>query len=94
MKVNLDKPLLDLNDQPLGDETMAKVLANILKTAQTNEPIKVLSWALDFFKTGEADLSPSEAEEVKNMVKSNAQFIALVKGRILSELEAQTAKPK
>lgn len=87
--INLDKPLLDLDMQPVDGATMAKQLARSLVISQEGDPIKYLDWAIDLQRKGILQADSSDLDNIQTFVKSARDLTNLSKGQLLKEIKAQ-----
>jgi hypothetical protein len=54
MKLSLNIPITDIDGSESKD-TLAKVLAQLIKSSPTGDALKYLDWALTLWRTGELD---------------------------------------
>jgi len=94
MKLDLNKPILNLEGIELEGVTMAKVVANALANAGQGDAIKFLDWALQLHKGQVLELDKSDFDTLKNFVQNAQGLTVLAKGRILPEIQAQKDSQK
>ncbi|WP_343524512.1 hypothetical protein [Pedobacter sp.] len=89
MKVNFNKPLLNLDGSESG-EMLNKLLSNILAQANegVTEPIKFFDWAIKIFNDGEVELDNTDSEVLKSFIKNHKQLTVFAKGRLLEVFKA------
>jgi len=70
MKIDLNKPFVDMKGQPIEGDTQAKFLAGVLAGKfEDLSPIKAFDYALKLFNDGEIEIDASDLDAVKNGVK-------------------------
>lgn len=92
-KINLQKPLLDLDDQPILDNLkpiiLSKAIAGLLLQGQSDDPLKIKSICSRLHKAGEIELDESDYELFKNAVKKCQFATDMLRGSILEEMAKQ-----
>ena len=86
MLVKLDKPLLNLRGEPLGN-TCSEVLADILSISITSRPAQMLAWAIKLVNEGEIEVNLDDIDFIKNVVAQNQTTIDLARAQIIDWLE-------
>lgn len=70
MKIDLNKPFLDMAGNAIEGDTQAKFLASILAGKFENlSPIKAFDYALKLFNDGEIEIDDSDLNAIKNGIK-------------------------
>ena len=92
MKLDLNKPILDLEGIPLKEKedknfTMARALANQLVLAVKGDAVKFYDWGLTFYKIGIIEIDEADMAILENFVK-DLQVSNLVKGQIIKEIKS------
>lgn len=97
IKVNLDKPLFNLDGTKLkkfdntgtevGEETMGKVLASYLVSQSQGEALKYYDWAVTLYKGDEIQVDKADFNKIKKFVEDSQNLYILSKAQILKELE-------
>lgn len=84
MKLNLNKPILDLSGKEIEGSNLGELVAQILASASTKEhAVKMYYWATKLHAKEELDLDPSDSAILKSFIESNEQLTVLAKGQIL-----------
>lgn len=69
MKLNLDKPFLDMTGNAIPGDTQAKYLASVLAGAfQGFPPVKALDFAMALFSKGETEIDATDLEIMRKGV--------------------------
>lgn len=84
--VNLDEHLIDWKGNPL-DEKASEVLANMLATASTNNPARMMAWAIDLVNEGELSATKDELREIINLIKANQNIVNFAKANLIEKIE-------
>ena len=70
MKINLNKPFLDMRHDAMEGDTQAKFLANVLAGKfEELPPIKAFDYALKLYNEGEIDVDASDLNAIKSGLK-------------------------
>lgn len=92
-KINLAKPLLDLDDQPILENLkpiiLSKSIAELLLQGQSDDPLKMKSICSRLYKSGDIELDESDYELFKNAVKKCQFATDMLRGTILEEMARQ-----
>ncbi len=96
IKIDLNQPLMDFSDdadavdgmKPVAKDTLAKTLAQMLKTAQEGDCLKHLNWALDLWNGKTIEVDDSDFSYIKDFVQKNKMAWALARGQIIKVLDA------
>lgn len=93
MKINLAKPILDLDNNPVIDHNGNQLLINkelangIIRMDDKENPLKL--WELSrkiYVATGEIEIDTSDVELLKKKIKSGNQFSIGFVGQVLELL--------
>ena len=87
-ELNLNKPLLDLDNAPVEKVTIGVVLAQQLISSTKGDALKFLDWAITLKQGKPLHLDISDKEKLKLFVESSETLTNLGKGRILQEILA------
>lgn len=82
-KLDLRKPVLDLDQKPVENHTLAKVLADRLYASTDGDALKYLDWSLKLNSEGVIEVDESDYQNLINFTKSLANLQAGIKGQIL-----------
>jgi hypothetical protein len=93
-KIDLQKPLLELDGSDSKGDPLAKWLANMLKVSRTGDAIKYLDWAIELTKSGVLELDDSDYDALKQFIKEDSTVVNLVKGQLLREFLNAKNTPK
>lgn len=88
MKLNLTKPLLDVDGEATG-EPLNKQLSAMLKASRDGDAIKYLDWAISLHGGKELELDTADFEHLRDFIKSTPTAPNLIKGRLLKEMLEQ-----
>lgn len=92
-KFNLDLPLLDLDDQPIIEDSkpviMSKTIASALVQGQSTDSLKMKSICSRLYKKGELELDESDYEFFKSNVDKCPNATDLLRGAVLEEMAKQ-----
>lgn len=83
MKLDFNKPVLGLDDQPIADANLGKILANVLTSATKGDPIKLYDWGRKLFQGEILDLDRADQDLLKGLIKDAEQISILVKAQAL-----------
>jgi len=86
MKINLNKPFLDLDGRQIEKLTVANRLAVALANSTEGDGLKYYMWAVDLYKGRSFEVDEVDGEALKEFVKRNATLTAMEKGQILKLL--------
>lgn len=98
MKLNLDKPLLGLDGEPVLEPNgtpvkMNLMVANVLARSKSDDPVKMLSFAIGLFKEGEIEIDLSDLDKLKDQL-SKSELTDLARGQILLAIKGVEAGKK
>lgn len=85
-KINLNLPLLDVEGKEVG-QNLNKLLANILMTGSSNDPIKLFEMALKLMTDGVLELDTADKELLILFIKNSETLTILGKGRLLEVIK-------
>lgn len=89
MKLDLNKLPVDLDSSTPFKDTLAKILADWLKSSPKGDALKFLDWAMSLFREGSLTLSSQvDYEELYNFV-STVPAWAMLRGQIQREMKNQ-----
>ena len=93
-KINLKKPLLQLNGLPVSDgqkEVMlSESIANcISQSGSQSNSLKLFEMAEKLYKTGELNVDTTDLTLFKDQVESNQMAAINLKGQVLKEIAKQ-----
>ncbi len=92
MKLFLDKDLLNLKGEPIG-EKMSDILANMLAMATIGIPAKMITWAVNLTNNGYIDVDNADISFLKGFIENAPNLVNLAKVRMLDEID-NLEKPK
>lgn len=92
MKLFLDKDVLNLKGEPIG-EKMSDILANMLAMATIGNPAKMITWAVNLTNNGYIDVDNADIGFLKGFIESAPNLVNLAKVRMLDEIN-NLEKPK
>jgi len=82
MKVDFNKPLIDLEDKPIEDFNIGKNLATLLAQNTKGDCIKLTDWARQIYKGEVIDLDNADQITMKEFIKS-AEISNILKSQLL-----------
>jgi hypothetical protein len=87
MKINLNKPIVDLSGKEIENSNLGQLLSQMLATASSKEnAIKMYYWAQKFYAGEEVDLDPTDLSILKSFIEGNEQLTVLAKAQILEAI--------
>ena len=86
MKIDLNKPVLELDGTEAPNTTMGKILAQLLVSETKGDALKLWDWAQKLYKGEIIDLDKSDQEVFKNFIKENEGLPIITKAQILELL--------
>ena len=87
MKINLNKPLKDLEGKDIENGNMGKLLANVMVgKSGSNDIIKIFELAQKFYRGENVELDTQDLKLVKDIVEKAENLSLLAKAQILKEL--------
>jgi len=84
-KLNFDFNLKDLQGNEITEAKANHILANLLVSQTKGDAIKLYTWGLELYKTGELNLDKSDAQVLENIIKESETLTVLAKGQILEQ---------
>ena len=91
MKLDLNKPILDLEGNPIknGNEvlTIGKQIASALVGSNKGEALKFYDWAVKLYKGEALEVDKSDLKKITEFVETNEQFTNLLKAQALELLD-------
>lgn len=94
--LDMNKPLLGLDDQPVAGDTLNKHLAGVLAFSKSGPALQFTNWARDLFKSRTIVINISEREELLRAIReSGLQNIvrAQLEQTILEQAPLEPATP-
>ena len=86
MKLDLDKNLVTLKGEPMG-EKLNDILANMLAMSTTGKPAKMITWAVNLTNDGEIDVNEEDAKFISQLITENPSYVNLAKAQLLEEID-------
>lgn len=86
--IDLSQPLPGLDDQPLGNQTLGKLVATALANLVDGPAIKIIDWARSLHQTGIVELDAADLDLFKQKVESSQHLSILIKGPVLKIVAA------
>jgi hypothetical protein len=83
MKIDLNKPVLDLGKSPIENAFIGKVIASALISGTKGDALKFMEWAFLLHEGKELDLDKSDYETLKSFITNSESITILVKGQAL-----------
>lgn len=81
MKIDFNKPFVDMKGQPIEGDTQAKFLASVLAGKFENfSPIKALDYAIKLYNDGEIEIDDADK---KNLIAGVEKLVAQGVGNLL-----------
>lgn len=92
MKVDLNKPFLDMDESPIKDDSdkplmLNKILANHLLGLGKENVMKFYDWGFSLWKDGIIDVDRTDSEMLQKFIENLDGVTRLLKGRLLAEFE-------
>lgn len=95
MKLNLNKPCLQLNGKPLEDTelTLGQMFANMLVSGAKGDLLKFYGWGIKLTANETLTLDKADLKVMKEFVESNENTSILLRAQILEAiLEVENPK--
>lgn len=86
-KIDLNKPILDLDGKEIEGSNLGKLVAQMLVTASRGDALKFMAWALKLHNGETLELDPSDKETLRNFIKDHEQLTILSKAQMLQCFE-------
>lgn len=84
--LNLNFIPKNFNGKNVGEETIARILANAMAFSKSQDPLKIFNIATELYKNGEINIDSSDLNLIKSFVESNQDFLNILKAQILAAL--------
>ena len=94
MKLDLNKPLLNLEGTQIEDATIGKVLASNLAAASEGDAVKYMLWAVLLYKGSPIEVDKVDADKIEKFVENHRGLTNLAKAAILNEIDEQRKAQK
>lgn len=94
MKLDLNKPVLNLEGDPIEESTAGKVLASNLAAATEGDPVKYMIWATLLYKGSPITVDKSDVSHIRKFVENHRGLTNLAKAAILNEIDGQESAQK
>lgn len=88
IEINLNVKTVDLNNKPLGNQTMGESLANILVGGVKGEALKFYDWAVALNKNEKISVDESDFKKIYLFVEESDVISILLKAQLLRQLDA------
>ena len=92
MKIDLNVPVLGIDNKEIPKENLGKILASQLSNGVEGDPLKLFGWALKLHAGEVIDLDKSDQEVLKTFVTSHRNLPNLTKYRILECFKDEKSK--
>lgn len=93
MTLDLNIPVLDLNEKRVGDGTLGQLLASQLMASNEGDSIKFYDWALKFHNNKPVELDKSDYQTLKSFIEKSITLTNLAKAQILNYMfECESVK--
>ena len=83
MKLDLNKPVSNLNFEPIPNSNLAKILAEEIAVSNVTPTIKFFDWALSLHQKGEINVDATDRDLLRKFIEENQRFTVLVKAQLL-----------
>lgn len=83
MKIDFNKAVLGLDDQPIQDSNLGKLIANVLTSGTKGDAIKLFEWGRTIYQGRILDLDRAEQEVFKTLINESEQISILTKAQAL-----------
>lgn len=82
-KIELNKPILNLDASPIEGSNLGKLLSQMLAASNKGDALKFMAWALKLHAGESIELDPTDKEVLKSFILSNEQLTNLSKAQML-----------
>ena len=89
---SLTNPLTGLDGQPIGEETVGKMLANVLARAQSADSVRAMMIAMEIHGAKSVDLEDADFALVQEAVDKDQMLTNLGKAALLTALNGAKEK--
>lgn len=91
MTLDLKKPFLDLEDKPVQDVLLSRILANAIASSDSGNVIKMGDWASKLYKTGQIEIDLADKILLNGWVENCKALNLWMRRQIMGEIEALKA---
>lgn len=91
MTLDLKKPFLDLEDKPVQDILLSRILANAIASSNAGNVIKMGDWASNLYKTGQIEIDLADKILLNGWVENCTALNLWMRRQIMREIEALKA---
>jgi len=89
---SLTNPLTGLDGQPIGEETVGKMMANVLARAQSADSVRAMMIAMEIHGQKSVDLEDADFALVQEAVDKDQMLTNLGKAALLTALNGAKEK--
>jgi len=89
---SLTNPLTGLDGQPIGEETVGKMMANVLARAQSADSVRAMMIAMEIHGQKSVDLEDADFALVQEAVDKDQMLTNLGKAALLTALTGAKTK--
>ena len=89
---SLTNPLTGLDGQPIGEETVGKMMANVLARAQSADSVRAMMIAMEIEGAKSVDLEDADFALVQEAVDKDQMLTNLGKAALLTALNGAKEK--
>ena len=89
---SLTNPLTGLDGQPIGEETVGKMMANVLARAQSADSVRAMMIAMEIHGAKSVDLEDADFALVQEAVDKDQMLTNLGKAALLTALNGAKEK--
>ena len=89
---SLTNPLTGLDGQPIGEETVGKMMANVLARAQSADSVRAMMIAMEIHGAKSVDLEGADFALVQEAVDKDQMLTNLGKAALLTALNGAKEK--
>lgn len=90
MKIDLNRPLLDLDGKEMAESNIGKSVANFLIAQREGDTLKLWEWAQKLHKGETLTLDKSDAKRFKELVLESNSFAVIFKAQLIEALDGGT----
>lgn len=83
MKLDFNKPILGLDDQPIESQNLGKLIANMITATPKGDAMKLYDWGRKLYKGEVLDLDRADQQTLKGLIENSETIFVLAKAQAL-----------
>ncbi len=86
-KLDFNKNIKGLDNQPIDDSNMGKLLATKLANSNKGDAMKFTCWAIDLYGGKTIDLDKSDQKTLRDFIEGHSELTNIAKMRLFEVLD-------